>query len=362
MPVAEPTDPLYLAAKQVYDGWPKDSEDTAWQLGLAWAQTGEKIAATGTKLGRIGQGVTAAWTDPAGSAAAGKVTQHAQQVGQIPAELQGVAAIVNGYATALMNTKNAITQTVQENSGLYAALPFPFLQTVFAAKVAADIRSTVEKQASELQKIKVQGLNADGSLSFAKDGKEFSVKGEANLEKATGVFDGTNGSWDLTTGAHAGAGAGVNNKKGLYAQIEGGADVNGSLGYHDKLGDVGYGAKASGSYGLNGVGGVQAGPQGVGAKGEVMLGGKISGRVEGSYAGITVGGTLEGSAGIGAKGQFGVFEDESGKWHAGLGANLTPIVGGGGSVDVTVDPSQVAKSFEESEKAVGEWFAGDGGR
>ncbi|WP_328605803.1 hypothetical protein OG943_38340 [Amycolatopsis sp. NBC_00345] len=355
MPVAEPTDPLYVAAKGWYDGWPKDNEDAAWQLGLAWAQTGEKMAAAGATLGQVGQTVTTAWADPAGAAAAGKVREHAQQVAGLPDKLQTVGMLVNTYATALMNTKNAIVQTIQANSPLYAALPNDQLKSAFAMNVSTSIRTTVEKEAGELQKVKVQGLNASAKPSIAKDGKEISYKGEANLEKATGqgqVLGGT-GSWELTTGANAQASAGANTEKGLYAKAEAGAGVSGNLALTGTAGPVGLGGKLDGFYGLKGSAGGYAGLQGVQGKADVLLGGKVSARGQASYGGVTVGGYVEGSAGIGGKAEWGLGKGEDGKYHFGGGGNLTVGPGGGGGFDIAVDPAEFGKSVDKVEDDLG---------
>lgn len=355
MPVAEPTDPLYVAAKGWYDGWPKDNEDAAWQLGLTWAQTGEKMAAAGTTLGQVGQTVTTAWADPAGAAAAGKVGEHAKAVAGLPAQLQTVGMLVNTYATALMNTKNAIVQTVQANAPLYAALPNDMLKSAFAMNVSTSIRTTVDQAAAELQKIKVQGLNASAKPSIAKDGKEISYKAEANLEKATGQgpFLGGTGSWELTTGANAQASAGINTQKGAFAKVEAGAGVSGNLALAETAGPVALGFKGEGFYGLKGTAGGNVSLQGFQGTADVLLGGKVTARGQASYGGVTVGGYVEGSAGIGAKAQWGLGKGEDGKYHFGGGGNLTVGPGGGGGFDIAVDPAEVGKSMDKVENDLG---------
>jgi hypothetical protein len=355
MPVAEPTDPLYVAAKGWYDGWPKDNEDAAWQLGLTWAQTGEKMAAAGTTLGQVGQTVTTAWADPAGAAAAGKVGEHAKAVAGLPAQLQTVGMLVNTYATALMNTKNAIVQTVQANAPLYAALPNDMLKSAFAMNVSTSIRTTVDQAAAELQKIKVQGLNASAKPSIAKDGKEITYKAEANLEKATGQgpFLGGTGSWELTTGANAQASAGINTQKGAFAKVEAGAGVSGNLALAETAGPVALGFKGEGFYGLKGTAGGNVSLQGFQGTADVLLGGKVTARGQASYGGVTVGGYVEGSAGIGAKAQWGLGKGEDGKYHFGGGGNLTVGPGGGGGFDIAVDPAEVGKSMDKVENDLG---------
>ncbi|HEY3710582.1 MAG TPA: hypothetical protein VGL64_14465 [Amycolatopsis sp.] len=355
MPVAEPTDPLYVAAKGWYDGWPKDNEDAAWQLGLTWAQTGEKMAAAGTTLGQVGQTVTTAWADPAGAAAAGKVGEHAKAVAGLPAQLQTVGMLVNTYATALMNTKKAIVQTVQANAPLYAALPNDMVKSAFAMNVSTSIRTTVDQAAAELQKVKVQGLNASAKPSIAKDGKEISYKAEANLEKATGQgpFLGGTGSWELTTGANAQASAGANTQKGAFAKVEAGAGVSGNLALAGTAGPVALGGKLDGFYGLKGTAGGNVSLQGFQGTADVLLGGKVTARGQASYGGVTVGGYVEGSAGIGAKAQWGLGKGEDGKYHFGGGGNLTVGPGGGGGFDIAVDPAEVGKSMDKVENDLG---------
>ncbi|SEP49790.1 hypothetical protein [Amycolatopsis saalfeldensis] len=357
MPVAEPTDPLYVAAKGWYDGWPKDNEETAWQLGLTWAQAGEKMATAGTTLGQVGQTVTTAWADPAGAAAAGKISAHAQQVAGLPDKLQTVGMLVDTYATALMNTKNEIVQTIQSNSGIYASLPYDWLKSAFALNVSSSIRTAVDKEAGELQKVKVQGLNASAKPSIAKDGKEFSYKGEANLEKATGqgqVLGGT-GSWELTTGANGSVSAGANTQKGLYAKAEAGAGVSGNLALAGTAGPVALGGKVDGFYGLKGSAGGNVSLQGAQVKADVLLGGKVTARGQASYGGVTVGGYVEGSAGIGAKAEWGIGKGEDGKYHFGGGGNLTAGPGGGGGFDIAVDPAEVGKSISQAEESIGNY-------
>ncbi|MFF8969738.1 hypothetical protein [Streptomyces sp. NPDC014995] len=242
----------------------------------------------------------------------------------------------------------------------------------FNGKAYGDIERYEAEAAAAKEGLKISGWVSERKFTVTgpgigytvigpKYGKEGTFKAYADLFHMTAERTLTNGQWklsgiaDVYGGARATANYGVTDK-GLVAKAEASVGLRALV-----EGRAEYGPYA-GVYGRGeGFAGAEAGAGLKVTREEVTVGGKafagakggVAGGVE--VAGIGIGGTAEVWKGPGAEAWAGWKKDEeTGVWKIGADAGLSPAVGGGLGLEITVDPEKVSKSVDAAADAVGE--------
>ncbi|MEC3974228.1 WXG100 family type VII secretion target [Amycolatopsis sp. H20-H5] len=375
MAVGEPQSPLWAAVKAISDPWPPDNEDTAVALGGAWTRSSAVVRGAGQQMTGVAGTVGGTWQDGAGQTAKGSIDTQAARLGQFDQQLGTMAQSVTKYADTLRDTKNSIVGNIAANEGIYSFLGSPvipggpLLQAGFAAAVAANLRSMVQSKAGTLQHLTADGLKTtDPNVTVGKDGKLFQGK----ASEALGAFKGTSDDGHLTVegnalkaegtawgaagekGPKAESGIGTDPKltpgSGPYAQLQAQASVgsNLALGYSNTAGPLGYGAKGEVSAMARAEAGLTVNSEEVEGKAGAFVGGRAVARGNLSFAGIGVGGAAEAWAGPGAEASFKLGMGEDHKFHLGASAGASPVLGAKLGFEVTVDPAEVGKSFDEA--------------
>ncbi|AKJ11401.1 hypothetical protein ABB07_15590 [Streptomyces incarnatus] len=210
-------------------------------------------------------------------------------------------------------------------------------------------------------KTKLTGPDAGFSVTTdPKYGKEGSVKAYADLFHATADGTLTNGDLKLAGvvdgygGARATANYGFNNK-GVVGKAEASVGLRGLT-----EGRAEYGPYGSLYARADGFAGAEAGVNAKVTKDEVTVGGKAFAGAKGSVAGggevagIGFGATAEGWAGPGAEAWWGYKKDDSGAYHLGGKAGVSPILGGSVGFEITVDPHKLSKTADAAADALGD--------
>ncbi|MFF8591419.1 hypothetical protein ACF061_08190 [Streptomyces sp. NPDC015220] len=235
-------------------------------------------------------------------------------------------------------------------------------------------QSDIDKYTSQDTHTRTDGWKSEGKTSATgpgagfsvttdpKYGKEGSVKAYADLFHLTAQGTLTKENWKLAGiadgygGARATANYGFNNK-GVVGKAEASAGLRALA-----EGRAEYGPYA-GAYGrAEGFAGAEAGVNVKATKEELTVGAKAFAGAKGTVAGggeiagIGIGGTAEGWAGPGAEAWWGLKKDDSGKFHLGGKAGVSPILGGAVGVEITVDPHKVEKTVSDAADAIGDGF------
>ncbi|MBA8822762.1 uncharacterized protein YukE [Saccharopolyspora lacisalsi] len=209
-------------------------------------------------------------------------------------------------------------------------------------------------------KADASGPNAGASASWPKGGKMGELKAFAELAKASAQgsvgneYAQLSGKASATVAAEASLSGGVTNEgvaakaevaAGAKATAQGKAELGPYLGYNAK-GEAFVGGKASAS--------ASVGLDGLHANAGAFAGGKVTGKAGGDIGGIGINATAEGWAGPGAEAGVHFGPDESGTWHIGANAGVSPIVGGKLGFELTVDPEDVAATASDAAQFVGD--------
>ncbi len=158
MAIPEPSTPLWLAVKAVYDAWPLDLEDTATALAAAWRQGITAMNTGATDTAAAAGSAHAAWQDDAGGAFTTTVAEQTRTMAELGSQMAVAAARGDAYATQLTGAKTDIVTTIAANEGLYAFLGSPLLGAAgpvlrqnLVTAIAAELRTMIESRAAALR-------------------------------------------------------------------------------------------------------------------------------------------------------------------------------------------------------------------
>lgn len=157
MGIPEPSSPLWMVVKAIYDSWPPDDEVVAQQLGNVWRRGAGELAKAATGTADAGTAAHAAWMDHAGTSFKGRLGEAGRKMDELQQQMHAVGARGDRYAQELVTAKTAITTTIAANEANYALLAGPMfgamgpaLQQGFATQIAHSLQAMIAQKAAAL--------------------------------------------------------------------------------------------------------------------------------------------------------------------------------------------------------------------
>lgn len=212
---------------------------------------------------------------------------------------------------------------------------------------------------AESTKTSAKGPSASASATApTSSGGLGKLQASASLASASVEHTADNGFLRRSEKAQAGLGADATasasaTNSGISGRAETSAGATASAEQHQDVGPVGRTTAANGFAGARAGAGVTAGPKEFSASADAFAGARGTLKEGADVGGIGVNGTAEGWAGPGAEAKATFGKGSDGKWHGGLSAGASPLVGGKLGVELTVDPAKVERTAHQASDAVG---------
>lgn len=160
MAIAEPANELWAAVRAIDPTlWPPDDEEQVKGVADDWRKAAETAHLAGTDLADARADALRAWRDQGGAAAGDQLDVTNGMLARQKAAAQAQAGLADQYAQVLVNVKNAIVRSIQQNLPAYLQLGNPQYgaagvarQQEFARRLAGQLAAMVAGQTQGLRK------------------------------------------------------------------------------------------------------------------------------------------------------------------------------------------------------------------